>query len=340
MRFNRGAALALLVLFLAAGCIQPQVKREQTPPAQQGPAPSTGPVIPPVAPKSPPAPAATNMESSLWEGPLYSLQYPSNWEVQLLGDLVAFVSPAENAGDFRENVNVFAAALPPEAADTSAAQLFANSFESLQASIEDFRLVEADDQTQLGNEPGVKVAYSGTSKGVPLQFQQRVMVKDGTAYSLTYSGEKTKYGAMAPIIEAMAQSFKLTESTAPQVVGKWVSYGETVFYDSGEREWPDPSNTPPLELKTDRSWTQGDAQSAQGTWDVQAIEEKDWARWNTRLAGASRKIILYGGEAALADGPIEEAGNRVDALWLLYRAGPPAISRPGQVQIKFVRSAS
>ncbi len=308
---------------LVAGCLQP---KPATPPQPALPDAARGVPTPPVLP------AAVDTEFSLYEESRFTIRFPADWAVEDIGAFTSFVSPAESGDDFRENVVVVVAELPSEAAGLSVEELIEASFDNYVQSIEGFKLAEAS-ETALAGLPARKLVYAGRSRGEPLKYLQIVAVQDGTAYTVTYAGREEKYPALALIVEEMVRSFTLVESSTPELLGKWQVYAETVFYDTGERSWPDAPGKDLLELKANHTWNFG---SATGTWAVQDLTDTDGARWATNLPGATRKLILYGWNEDLADGPLEEANGRVDSLWLLYRAGPPKLSRPGQVQMKFV----
>ena len=88
-------------------------------------------------------------------------------------------------------------------------------------------------------------------------------------------------------------------------------------------------------MSDDGTWTFG---SSSGTWDVSDITAGDGARWGIELYGPTQKVVLEGWNAGTADGPIEESGGQVDFIWVIYPEGPPAISAPGTVWIKFGRA--
>lgn len=122
-------------------------------------------------------------------------------------------------------------------------------------------------------------------------------------------------------------------SEEPKLVGEWRIYSETIFYDAGGSGGAVPV-TRLLELNSDGTWEFGDSK---GSWSVSAVSEKDWVEWGVDSYGPTRKIVLSGWSGGEADGPIEEGEERIDFFWVIYRAEPPLVENPGQVQIKFGR---
>ena len=115
-------------------------------------------------------------------------------------------------------------------------------------------------------------------------------------------------------------------------VGKWRIYSEYIYYDTGGSNWLDTPSTRQLELKSGGKWTFG---SSTGTWEIKEITEADWANWGVDSYGPTRKMVLNNWNKVGADGPIEETESGVDFIWVIYRAEPPVVQVPGQIQIKF-----
>ncbi|MBI4475198.1 MAG: IPT/TIG domain-containing protein, partial [Acidobacteria bacterium] len=121
-------------------------------------------------------------------------------------------------------------------------------------------------------------------------------------------------------------------ATSPDVAGVWRVYSARLFYDQGGGGSVT-SGGSTLDIRSDGTWSYG---SSSGTWSVSAITSEDWQRWSISPYGPSRKLVLSGWNNGTADGPIEET-DRVNFLWVLYRVGPPTVSAPGTVHMKFGR---
>lgn len=124
------------------------------------------------------------------------------------------------------------------------------------------------------------------------------------------------------------------EAAGPKdVVGSWRVYSATLYLDSGGGGQNQPLSSRRLELRAGGSWQLG---SSAGRWAVAPVKAADWKRWGVDPYGPKRKIVLSGWAGGRADGPIEES-TRVDFIWVIYRAKPPAVSAPGTVWLKFGR---
>lgn len=126
-------------------------------------------------------------------------------------------------------------------------------------------------------------------------------------------------------------------STTPEFVGAWRVYSERLFYDEGGggstlSASSGTAVTQKLELGKDGSWTYG---SSSGKWSASVASESDWNSWDITSYGPTRKIVLDGWNKGTASGPVEEESGTVNFIWVLYRVGPPTVSRPGTVHMKF-----
>lgn len=117
-----------------------------------------------------------------------------------------------------------------------------------------------------------------------------------------------------------------------EFVGLWRVFSSRLFYDAGGGGAVGTGTGQPLELNSDGTWQ---LSASAGTWAVENISEEDWKAWNVNSYGPDRKIVLDNWNGATASGPVEESGGRVDFFWMIYRAEPPTVSSPGQVQAKY-----
>lgn len=115
-------------------------------------------------------------------------------------------------------------------------------------------------------------------------------------------------------------------------VGNWRIYSEYIFYDTGGSNWLDTPVTRQLELGSNGKWVFG---SSTGTWKIEEITDADWEKWGVDPYGPTRRMVMNNWNKVGADGPIEETKTNVDFIWVIYRAEPPVVSYPGQIQMKF-----
>lgn len=116
--------------------------------------------------------------------------------------------------------------------------------------------------------------------------------------------------------------------------GAWRVFSATLFFDAGGSTGAGDATTVSrrLQLAANGTWEFG---TSRGRWAVAPVAAADWARWGIASYGPTRKVTLQGWAGGDADGPVEEAGGRVDFFWVLYRAAPPTVSAPGIVHMKF-----
>lgn len=127
-------------------------------------------------------------------------------------------------------------------------------------------------------------------------------------------------------------SLKESSTDFSEFVGLWRAYSSRLFYDAGGGGAVGSGTGQPLELNSDGSWQ---LSTSAGTWNVENIKEEDWKTWNIDSYGPKRKIVLDNWNGGIASGPVEESNGRIDFFWVIYRAQPPIVSSPGQVQAKY-----
>ncbi|MBI4052723.1 MAG: hypothetical protein HY394_01670 [Candidatus Diapherotrites archaeon] len=125
---------------------------------------------------------------------------------------------------------------------------------------------------------------------------------------------------------------KASQSNPQEFAGSWRALSSRLFYDAGGGGDVGSGTGHRLEINADGTWQ---FSSSAGKWSVAAIEDADWTKWKVDSYGPARKIVLDNWNGGIADGPIEESDGQVDFIWLIYRAEPPTVSAPGQVQAKY-----
>ncbi len=279
-----------------------------------------------------------------YDGGTYQIQYPQGWTVREDQNVVLFQSPASDVDDaFQENVNVIV--MPTD--QTIEAFVEAALTPSMES--ESFKLIDSNEAT-LSGKPARKFIYSEQSADAKLQYLQVFSVNDGLAAIVTYTATASTFDEIREIAEAMIASFQLKadavasaqanpveSSMEPQIVRKWRIYSESIYFDSGGHNFLDTPVTTVLQLNADQTWS---FSSSSGTWSVQAITDADWQKWGVPSYGPTRKLVLNGWNSETNDGPIEETDSRVDFMWVIYRVGPPTVSSPAQIQMKFGQTYS
>ncbi len=132
--------------------------------------------------------------------------------------------------------------------------------------------------------------------------------------------------------ETSINALKESSINPGEFVGLWRAFSSRLFYDAGGGGAVGSGTGQPLEINAEGSWQ---LSTSAGTWKIENIKEEDWKTWNIDSYGPKRKIVLDNWNSAIASGPVEESDGRVDFFWVIYRAEPPIVSAPGQVQAKY-----
>ena len=130
-----------------------------------------------------------------------------------------------------------------------------------------------------------------------------------------------------PLFEERAEDMQVSKRN--YVLGEWMAYSKSVYYDDGEFKFAEPKGL--LYVNDDGTWEFG---NLNGKWEVSAITEDDWKIWDVSPYGHKKKITLYGWNGDIASGPIEGEATP-QFIWVIYRSGPPFEDAPSQVQMKF-----
>jgi len=271
-----------------------------------------------------------------YSGDAFEIQYPSEWTVREEPQYVLFTAPTSGENDaLQENLNVVLA--PTDLSLEEFVQTaLGDSFESGNAQLADSR------ETTLSGYPARQVSYTEKTGDTTLAYLQVISVQNGQAVIVTFASTPETIEAYLAQAVQMFTSFKLkTQSTPlqavessmePQIVRKWRVYSESIFYDEGGSNFLETPATTLLDIRTDQTWSFG---SSSGTWSIQPIENADWQKWGVNAYGPKRKLVLNGWNGGTNDGPIEQSGDRVDFMWVIYRAEPPTVQSAGQIQMKF-----
>lgn len=138
----------------------------------------------------------------------FEIQYPADWEKQVIGQNPIFFSPLQDGSEFRENVNVTVEDLSKtrptleqyKEANSNFIKIFFDNFNL------NFNLVETT-PTKLGGSPAYKVIYTVTQQDNAVKQLQIYSIYNNRGYILTYTATPETYAKYLSLVEIMADSF-------------------------------------------------------------------------------------------------------------------------------------
>jgi hypothetical protein len=137
------------------------------------------------------------------------------------------------------------------------------------------------------------------------------------------------------VLIVLCSAFAAMAGEAASPEGEWRIVSARIFYEKGGAGAEETGKSSRfLSLARDGTWT---FDGAKGRWSVAEVTAADWRRWGVAPYGPGKKIVFDGWAGGQADGPIEERSDRIEFLWVIYRAEPPVTKAPGVVWIKFAR---
>ena len=140
----------------------------------------------------------------------YSVQYPSNWELDQSGKMGAIffmLAPVESPADnFKENVNLMIQDLTGMNIDLD--KFTQISIDQIKTQAVKGKLIESKRMKNKTREYQ-KVIYTSDQNGFHLKYEQLYYVKNNKAYFLTLTCEQTKFDAYKAEGEKILNSFKL-----------------------------------------------------------------------------------------------------------------------------------
>ncbi|MEL7427699.1 MAG: hypothetical protein AAFN81_32205 [Bacteroidota bacterium] len=144
----------------------------------------------------------------------FEVDYPSTWRLdasKTMGPVVFFYSPPEGDNDqFQENVNLLIQELGSTEIDLKEyTKLTKEQVKDWEAEI--IRMDQIKD-TEDGIPEGI-YEYTANQFGMELHILQRVKIKDGKAYLLTYTAGQDTYDQYLEVAEGILQSFQFTPAT-------------------------------------------------------------------------------------------------------------------------------
>jgi len=165
---------------------------------------------PATTPGSETSDTSTDMKTYTNESYGFSMEYPEDWSYTEANasSVVTINSPKQSSSDvFSENVNVVVQTLPP---DMTLAMYAEKSMKDLNTYVGNFDLMEQKDVTIAG-QPGKRLVYQGVYPGQEneYKFLQEYVVKDGSAYLLTYTAVPAEFDTFVSQAEVILASFSL-----------------------------------------------------------------------------------------------------------------------------------
>lgn len=152
--------------------------------------------------------AKQDKEWAIHSGEGYSIEYPSDWEVDLSGlmgvDLFLFSPIVDEQDLFRENVNILMQDLTGY--DVTLDQYVDFSEEQIKTLITDSEIVSSE-RIKLNDTDCQKVIYTGKQGVYDLQYEQYYIVKNEKAFVLTLTCEQKSFDTYQEIGEMILNSF-------------------------------------------------------------------------------------------------------------------------------------
>ncbi len=151
-------------------------------------------------------------EWKTFDQPQYSIQYPSDWELNEHGQMGAsffLFSPKKSEADqFRENVNLIIQDLTSYNIDLD--QYAQISEEQIKTLATNSRILE---NKRMKNEAGEyqEIIYTGDQGIFNLQYMQHYWVINGMAYVLTFTAEQSEFSRFEKTAKKIFASFVINK---------------------------------------------------------------------------------------------------------------------------------
>ena len=155
--------------------------------------------------------AASTGAFSIYDNPTYGIriEYPSEWtrQDQLVGTVVAFLSPRESSEDFITNLSILVQDLSaqPMTLDEFTDQILGRIAQFVTDSV----ILDSSPVT-LGGSPGHKAVFTGKQGNYDTQSMQVWTVKGDKAYLILFVTEASEYPALEATAQEMIDSFEFT----------------------------------------------------------------------------------------------------------------------------------
>jgi hypothetical protein len=137
----------------------------------------------------------------------FTINYPSDWQMQQGMNMIAFLSSLESQDDkFRENVNLLFEDLSNNPMDLEQYMKF--SEENAPKLIQNYHLIDKGSM-QLGDQKADYLLYEGVANGYSLRFKSYTFIKDSKAYTVTYTAEPGSFDKFSTVAEGVMKSINM-----------------------------------------------------------------------------------------------------------------------------------
>lgn len=137
----------------------------------------------------------------------FSVEYPATWTAQenVYGAQVMFFSPQLSGDKFRENVGIVSETLP---SDLAVADYYTSIKNQLTSIVQGYQELSNEDIT-LAGVAAKKIVYVGTQSNYELKWMQVLLIKDKTAYVISYTASAGTFDEFSKEADAIVKSFVL-----------------------------------------------------------------------------------------------------------------------------------
>ena len=146
-------------------------------------------------------------EFTVFNNNVYTLKYPSSWEVEEHEAFVYFKPPLVS-GDETIYGNVVIYVAPIESGNQSLIDFFQASVEILVETTPEFSFVEHKEEI-LSSLPAYRIVYTESKDSEITQYLQVFTLKEGNTYIVTYAAPQETYAKYINNVEEMIHSFKI-----------------------------------------------------------------------------------------------------------------------------------
>ena len=197
---SRLTAVLVLAPLLLTACGSDEQPAAGAPSGAQETA--TASITPTPTPRASASPAPVSVGEEYVDDDGFAVTFPAGWTVRqdIAGLQVAGTLPGQTDPDFADNVGVVLEDTGQAAA--TVAQYLDASVENAPQQIQGFRLVERDDATGT-------LEFTG-DLGRKLHFLARVVVKDGKAYTATFTATEQTYARGLPTATSVLRTLRAT----------------------------------------------------------------------------------------------------------------------------------
>ncbi len=131
----------------------------------------------------------------------YTFEYPEDWELIRNDGMIAVKAP-------EGSVTISSTSFEPDDPTMLAQEYWEGYFESFKETFGGTVSVITEEETKLGDAAAKYVTYTATVVGSDYQFTQVTAIRNGTAYTLTYTATPDTHESYLPALTHAVTSFK------------------------------------------------------------------------------------------------------------------------------------